>query len=135
VVLGEVGEVLAVEGGQRQVVGQAASRDPGVVDRAGRPRWVAAADSWPQVAAMARLPGMTGLSASQSSSIARLRGPPCRSRAHWVISPMVTKVRIGCRPTSRAASLGESRLRNEAEATSVSRTTAPAAGSGKVGVP
>lgn len=101
----------------------------------GRPRWVAAADRPPQVTAMVRLPGMTGLPDSQSSSIARLRGPQRRRLAHWVISPMVTNVRIGCRPTSRVASPEGSRPRNDREATSVSRTTALAAGSGNVRAP
>jgi hypothetical protein len=35
---GEVREVLGVEGSQRQFVGQAAGRDPGVVAGRGRPR-------------------------------------------------------------------------------------------------
>jgi hypothetical protein len=38
VMSGEVGEVLDVERREREVVGEAARGDPGVVDRAGRPR-------------------------------------------------------------------------------------------------
>ena len=64
-----------------------------------------------------------------------LRGPQRRSFAHCVSSPMVTNVSSGCRPASRAASLGGSRPLNERDATSVSRTTASAGGSGKVRVP
>jgi hypothetical protein len=37
VVLGEVLEVLEIEGGERQLVGKAAGSNPGVVDRAGPP--------------------------------------------------------------------------------------------------
>jgi hypothetical protein len=40
-----------------------------------RTKAVAAADSSPQIAATLLLPGITGLSASQSSSISRLHGP------------------------------------------------------------
>ena len=64
----------------------------------------------------------------------RLRGPQQRSFAHWVSSPMVTNVSNGCRPASRAASLGGSRSLNERDATSVPGTTARDDGSGKVGV-
>jgi hypothetical protein len=106
-----------------------------MLQKRGRPRWIAAADSSAQVVAIALLPGMTGLSASQSSSIARLRDPQCRSLVHWASSPTVTNVRIGCLPTSRAASCGGRRPRNEPEATSVSRTAADASGSGKVSAP
>jgi hypothetical protein len=42
---------------------------------------------------------------------------------------------MGCVPTSRAASRGGSRSRNDRDATSVSRTTASAGGSGKARVP
>jgi hypothetical protein len=75
------------------------------------------------------LPGITGLSDSQPSSIAVLRGPQWRS---LVSSPTVTKLSSGCLPIRRAASLGGSRFLKDCEATSVSRTTAPADGSGKV---
>jgi hypothetical protein len=78
------------------------------------------------------LPGMTGLSDSQSSSIAMLRGPQWRSLVHLVSSPTVTKLSSGCLSTRRAASPGASRFRKDREATSVSKTTAPADGSGKV---
>jgi hypothetical protein len=44
------------------------------------------------------LSGMTGLSASQLSSIAGLRGTQWQSLVHWASSPAVTKVRIGCLP-------------------------------------
>lgn len=101
----------------------------------GLPRWVAAADSSSQITAMGLPPGMTGLSASQPSSIARLAGPQERSLVHWVISPTVTNVSSGCRPSSRAARAGVSRPLKDREATPVSRTTALAAPSGKVGVP
>src|SRR5580700_6273616 len=79
-------------------------------------------------------PGITGLSESHASSMPRLRGPQRRSFAHCVSSPMVTNVSSGCRPASRAASLGGSRPLKERDATSVSRTTAREDGSGKVGV-
>ena len=83
---------------------------------------------------MLRAPGMTGLSESQLSSMPRLRGPQRRRFAHWVSSPMVTNVSSGCRPASRAASLGGSRPLKERDATSVSRTTAAEEGSGKIGM-
>lgn len=70
----EVVEILEIEGGERQLISKAAGSNPGVVTGRGRPRWIAAADRPPQMAATALLPGMTGLSASQLSSIARLRG-------------------------------------------------------------
>jgi hypothetical protein len=111
--LPEIMEEVARLGGQRQVVGEAAGGDPGVVDRAGRPRRVAAADRLPQVTARVRLPGITGLVDSQSSSSARLRGPRWRNLVRLVISATVTKMRIGCRPTSRAASVWGSRPRKD----------------------
>jgi hypothetical protein len=135
VVLGEVLEILQVEGGQRQLVAKQQAATHVSLTGRGRPRWMASADRPPQIAAMALLPGMTGLSASQLSSIARLRGPQWRSLVHWASSPTVTKVTIGCVPTKRAASRGGSRSRNDRDATSVSRTTASAGGSGKVRVP
>src|SRR5579863_8692104 len=42
---------------------------------------------------------------------------------------------MGCLPTSRVASRGASRSRNDRDATSVSKTAASAGGSGKVRVP
>jgi hypothetical protein len=116
----KVGEILDVERRQRQPVGDAAGGDPRVVDWRGRPRCVAAADNSPHMAAMLLPPGITGLSASQSSSIARLRGPQRRSLVHWVSSPTVTKVTSGCRPTSRAANPAGSRPVKDLDATSVS---------------
>ena len=96
----------------------------------GRPRCAAAADSSPQITAMLRAAEMTGLSDRQLSSAAPLPGPQFRSLVHWVSSPMVTKVGKGCRP----ARTGASRPRKECDATSVSKTTARAGGSGKVRV-
>src|ERR1022692_2151598 len=79
-------------------------------------------------------PGITGLSDSHESSIARFRGPQSRGLVHWVSSPTVTNDKSGCAPASRAASSGWSRPLKEREATSVSRTMARDGGLGKVGV-
>lgn len=85
-----------------------------------RPRCVAAADNSPHTAAMLLPPGITGLSESQSSSIARLRGPQRRSLVHCVSSPTVTKVTKGWRPARRVANAAGSRPLNDRDATSVS---------------
>src|ERR1017187_152858 len=100
----------------------------------GRPRWVAAADSSPQTDAMVFPPGITGLSDSHESSMARFRGPQPPSLVHGVSSPPVTNVNSGCAPASRAASSGWSRPLNERDATSVSKTMARDGRLGKVGV-
>jgi hypothetical protein len=100
----------------------------------GRPRWVAAADRSPQIRPILLPAEITGLLASQPSSIARLRGIQCLSLVHWVSSPTVTNVTRGCFPANREANADGSRPLNDRDATSVSRTTARTRHSGKVGV-
>ena len=52
-VLCEVGEVLDVEGGKREIIDKAAGGYPGIVLRRGRPRRCARAWSWPHFSATA----------------------------------------------------------------------------------
>ena len=82
VVLGEVSEVLDVQGWQWQSVGRAAGGDPGVVDWPGPSALGGTGGQFAQVTAMLLAPGMTGLSASQASSMLRLRGPQRHSFVH-----------------------------------------------------
>lgn len=65
VVILEVGVVLQVERGERQVVGEGAGRDPHVVDRAGLSGLGRGRE---KVAATASSPGRTGTAESQSAS-------------------------------------------------------------------
>jgi hypothetical protein len=125
VIFGEVLVVFEVQGGERGFVGEAAGRDPHVVDRAGpgRPRRLAAADRRPQMAATASSPGRTGMPDSQAASSPRRWAPQRRISAHLASSPNVMKVISGSRPIRRVASGPVSLPRWSNEATSVSRMT------------
>ena len=86
VVIGEVVEVLDVEGCEREVAGQAACRDPRVVHGPG-------ADPPLSMGLPFAPPDRDALGIrerDQSASEARLRGPQLRSTVHLVSSPMVT---------------------------------------------
>jgi hypothetical protein len=133
-VLGEILEILEVQRREREAVREAACRDPRVIYRPwptalGGGSGQLAPDAGDTLAA-----GITGLPVSHASRLARLRGPQRRSRVHWMSSPTVTNVTSGCKPMSRVSNAGGTRPLKERDATSVSRTTAPGRGSGKVGV-
>jgi len=128
VVLLEVLVVLKVQGGERDAMGEAAGRDPHVVDR---PR-------------SSTLDGCRGQSApgggyclitGQYRDVGQPAGeflaavlPQLRISAHLASSPKVTKVISGSRPIGRVASGPASVPLCSKEATSVSRTTGSTAG-------
>lgn len=118
----EVLVVLEVQGGERDAMGEAAGRNPHVVDRARTPAPDGCRDSRPQVAATASSPGSTAMRDSQLVSSSRRRWPQLRISAHLASSPKVTKVISGSRPIRRVASGLASVPLCSREVTSVSKT-------------
>lgn len=106
-VLGEVGKVLHVEGGQRQVVDEAAGGDPSIV-------------VWARSAAARGVGGDLAL-LSHASKPAHLDEPQFRSNAHRCNSARVTKVMPIWAPSSSRSSVDGSVLLMLSDATSVSK--------------
>ena len=124
----EVLVVLEVQGGERDAMGEAAGRDPHVVDRPRSSTLDGCRGQSAQVAATASSPGSTAMWDSQLVSSSRRCWPQLRISAHLASSPKVTKVISGSRPIRRVASGPASVPLCSKEATSVSRTTGSTAG-------
>ena len=124
VVLVEVLVVLEVQGGERDVMGQAAGRNPHVVDRprAPAPDGCRGQPSPDGGYCLLAGHGSTARRDSQPVSSSRRRWPQLRISAHLASSPKVTKVISGSRPIRRVASGPASASLCSREATSVSKT-------------
>jgi hypothetical protein len=118
-----LGEVLDVEGGEREPVRLAARRDPGVVGRPRSSRRLAVAEILPHAREAASSEFRTAIRPSQRSSSSRVRGPQLRMVAHCYSSPTVTNVTHSVAPVSLVASGSPSWRLIIRDATSVSRTT------------
>ena len=92
-VLREVAEVGGVERHQRNLIAQAARRDPGVILRPGPSTQLGGpGQRTPHTRAICVSYGMTGRPTAQSSRRRRRSSPHRRTTAHFASSPTVTKV-------------------------------------------
>ncbi len=103
-------------------MGEAAGRNPHIVDRPRSPAPDGCRGQPPLGGATASSPGNTAIRDSQLVSSSRRRWPQLRMSAHLASSPKVTKVINGSRPIRRVASGPASVPLCSREVTSVSKT-------------
>jgi hypothetical protein len=122
-VLCEVGEVLDVEGGKREIIDKAAGGYPGIVLRAGPS---ASLRAGLELALFLRRRFVVGQDSDMLTPAGQFAGaarPQLRSTRHFISSPTVTKVMHIVWPARAARSWSGRRLRKLKDATSGSRTT------------